>query len=390
MKIALVIERLDVARGGRETSTSQLAAALAARGHAVTVLCQDSAWSHPGVTVRPLGRRGLLRRRRLAHFVADLQRQCRSGHYDVVHTTLPVPGANVYQPRSGTMPAQLAASLRRRPALLRPLTAAFAAANLHRRYLARLEAQLVQRSRALLLPVSQLGADEFARFYRRTDNVRVVFNAVESPAPASDDLAHWRQKTRYLLGASPDSTVFLTVAKNFELKGVGELIRAFARWYHRADRPDAYLIVVGRDHVEGYQRHAGLRDIGARVLFAPATPDIARWYAAADAVALLSWYDPCSRVVLEAVRLGIPCLTTAFNGACEILASGAGLVVPSPADSPAVEAALARLHDPAFRASAADACRRVAGSLSIERHVDELLAAYDCAPPLPLEFDHAS
>jgi len=382
MRIALVIERMDVARGGRETSTAQIAAALAARGHEVSILCQDCTWSREGVAVRALGRRGLLRHQRLANFAADVQREAQSGAYDIVHTTLPVPGANVYQPRSGTMPAQLAASLRRRSRLTRPIAAAFLNFNVHRRRLTALEDRLVRHTEALLLPVSRMVADEFAQYYRRTERVQVVFNAADSPPRDPDTWAHWRQKARYLLGADSRTTVFLTVAKNFELKGVPELIRAFARWYHRHDRPDAHLIVLGRDNVEGYQRHAGLRDVGARVLFVPHTPEIARWYAAADACVLLTWYDPCSRVILEAVRCGLPCLTTAFNGAAEILADGAGLVVDSPANGPAIESALARLHDARFRTVAAEACRRVADRLSMDRHVEELLAAYPAAPPL--------
>ena len=45
MKIALVIERMDPQRGGREVSTAQVAVALSRRGHEVTVL---TLWSTEG------------------------------------------------------------------------------------------------------------------------------------------------------------------------------------------------------------------------------------------------------------------------------------------------------------------------------------------------------
>ena len=122
MNVALVIERMDCSRGGRETSTAQIAACLARRGVRVTILCQSGSWRAEGVAVCELGRRGLTRRGRLRGFVADVQREIAGGEFDIVHAMLPVPGANVYQLRGGTIPAQRAASRRRRSAVLRCLS----------------------------------------------------------------------------------------------------------------------------------------------------------------------------------------------------------------------------------------------------------------------------
>jgi len=57
MKIALIIERMEPSRGGRETSTAQIAQRLAELGHSVTVLCQQGSWpsDSPGVEVVSLG-----------------------------------------------------------------------------------------------------------------------------------------------------------------------------------------------------------------------------------------------------------------------------------------------------------------------------------------------
>ena len=104
--------------------------------------------------------------------------------------------------------------------------------------------------------------------------------------------------------------------------------------------------------------------------------DIFRYYSAADVVLLLSWQDACSRVILEAVRWGVPSITTRYNGAAEVLAEGAGIVVESPDDSAGVAAALATMCDPASRAHMRRACLAKADYLSIRRHVDELEALY--------------
>ena len=377
MKIALVIERMDTARGGRETSTAQIAVELARRGHEVTILCQQGSWLGEGVEVRQLGRRGVLRCRRLANFVAEVGRAVAGSDFDVVHAMLPVPGSNVYQLRSGTVPAQRAASLRRRQWPQRALCRLTQPLNFRRRLMAELERRLVADPDVMCLAGSRMVADELRHHYGRDSNVRVIFNAVDVPDP--DDLrrTQWRRELRDRMRLAPDGFVLLTVATNFELKGVREAITAFGRWVGGPGRDvDGRLIVVGRDWFESYQSWARRLGVGRRVHFVPPVDEIFRWYAAADACILLSWYDPCSRVVLEATRWAVPSITTAFNGAAEVLADGGGIVVPSPRDVRAVAAAIGELADPQKRLARSRACGRKASELSIERHVDELLAVY--------------
>ncbi len=371
---------MDIARGGRERSTAQIAEALARRGGDVTVLCQQASWSAGGVQVRALGRRGLGRVSRLKNFVADVQSQMRLGQYDIVHAMLPVPGANVYQPRGGTVPGQRGACLRRRDPVGRALAAAAEPLNLRRRRMGRLEREVVADRRVLCLPGSRMVAAELQWYYGRTEGVRVVYNAVDVPDCDLPRRTEWRRARREELGVDEEATVFLTVATNFELKGVAEAIVAFARWYDSTGRRrPARLVAVGRQMPESYQQVAGMRSVGEEVIFIGPTEEVFQWYAAADGVVLLSWYDPCSRVVLEALRWGIPSITTTYNGAAELLAGGAGAVVESPRDTAAVAAAMDRLADPRRRAEMAAACRRVAGAASLDRHVDELLDAYAAA-----------
>ncbi len=113
MRIALVIETMAPSRGGRETSTAEMATALSGRGCDVTILCRSASWQSPGVEICSFGRRGTSRTRRLRNFIDSVQKGISDGRYDVVHATLPVPGADIYQIRSGTIPALRAASIRR-------------------------------------------------------------------------------------------------------------------------------------------------------------------------------------------------------------------------------------------------------------------------------------
>ncbi len=377
MKIALIIERMDPSGGGRETSTAQVAAGLAERGNDVSVICRQAAWTHNRVNVIPVGKRGATRLAALKNFLADVERQLGAGSWDIVHATLPVPGANVYQPRGGTVPAQIAASQRRRSPMVASLSAMVEPLNRCRTYMGFLERLLASDEDVTVLAVSAMVADEFEDHYGRRDGVHVVYNAVDVPDVSDEQRADWRQKLRYSLGVTREDPVFITVAKNFPLKGVNETIIAFAEWLDRGRfHVNARLVVIGRDHVEGYRRIAGLRQAGRHVVFMPPTDEVFKYYAGADACVLLSWYDPCSRVVLEATRWGIPSITTAYNGAAEVLQQGAGIVVPSPSDRRAIMAAFEEMSNPDRRAQQAELCRQLNSHLSIDRHVDELMNVY--------------
>jgi UDP-glucose:(heptosyl)LPS alpha-1,3-glucosyltransferase len=377
MKIALVIERFDPLRGGREASTAQIASALARRGQDVTVLCQSCQDACDGVRVLPLKARGWDRSVRLRSFLRSVRGAAEEGGFDIVHATFPVPGANVYQPRGGLVGAQAAAGLRRRRGLSRVVAALSQPLNLHRRRLGRLEQKLVGDLRTVCLAVSEMVGREFMHYYARSENVRVIYNAVDVPDVPDDARRGWREELRRRIGAGPGGPVFLTVARNFELKGVPEAIEAFAQWYHSpAGSPGARFVAVGRRNSRRFHWLARKRRVGKQVVFVAPSAEIFRWYAAADACVLLSWYDPCSRVVLEATRWGIPSITTVYNGAAEVLARGAGIVVSSPRDTPAVVKAMAELADAARRKERSAACWDVADGLSVERHVDELLGAY--------------
>jgi UDP-glucose:(heptosyl)LPS alpha-1,3-glucosyltransferase len=378
MKIALVIERMDTAGGGREASTAEMACELVRRGHDVSIICQRAASEPDGVNVVALGRRGATRTSALKNLAADVQREIDGRRYDVVHATLPVVGANVYQPRGGKVPGQIAAGVRRRGRVGGFLSSLGGSFNRCRRLMGRLERQIVGDEKVVCLAVSAMVAAELADFYGRTEGVRIVYNGVADPPADEEKRADWRQKMRYTLGVERDNPVFITAAKNFPLKGVNEAIIAFAKWMDRTRfRHNARLLVVGREHVEGYRRIASLRQVGRQVVFLPPTDDIYAYYAAADACVLLSWYDPCSRVVLEATRWGIPSITTTYNGASEILSDGAGIVVASPADREAVIAAYDDMADAVRRSERAELCRRKSQQLSIGRHVDELLGVYE-------------
>jgi UDP-glucose:(heptosyl)LPS alpha-1,3-glucosyltransferase len=101
-------------------------------------------------------------------------------------------------------------------------------------------------------------------------------------------------------------------------------------------------------------------------------------YWAADAFALPTYYDPCSLVVLEALTCGLPVITTAMNGAGELITPGReGFVVPSPDSIEAISEALERLVDDGQRAIMARHARALGQAQSLDLHVERVLRVFE-------------
>jgi UDP-glucose:(heptosyl)LPS alpha-1,3-glucosyltransferase len=383
VRIALIIERMNPALGGRERSTAQIADELLARGHEVTVVCAEGETWPGGPAVEPLGgssngsNGGSMPLRR---FVEATRAWIERNRPDVSHAMLPVPGVEVYQPRGGTVPGQIAASRRRRGVaylLVSPLLERFRRG---RRLAGRLEARTVADPRCRCLAVSAMVAEEFARHYPRcVDRARVVLNGVAPVAQSADRLAEDSSRLREAMGVDDQTPVYVTIARNPVLKGVPELLGAWRRWGRQGGRRGgARLIVVGgRGKALAGSADPARWERRGDVWHTGPVEDIVTLQAACDVNVLLSWYDACSRTVLEATRMGVPSLTTLCNGAAEVLVRhGCGEVVDTPADADAVVRALGRLADSRHRRRLERGCRRAACEITMERHVDQLIDVY--------------
>lgn len=388
MRAALVIERLDPVRGGRERSTAELAVELAARGCVVTVVCMHGTLAgqprgfplHDAHTEGPyvveLGRGRGGRAARLEWFRQAVRNHLAEARYDVVHAMLPLPEADVYQLRGGTLPGLREAHLRPLGVIGRRVRRWTWPLNRSRALLERWEGQLMREGRAWCVPVSRMVAEEIECHYGRKDRVRTILNGVRVLALTPEARLAWREPTRRSWSVAPDACVLLMPAMQFGLKGGREALAALAAYRRQSDVPVQLVVLGGRDLPEHAQRLASAHSLGDGVVFEPAVAEMAPAYAAADGVLLLSWYDPCSRVVLEAIGLGVPSITTALNGASELLDGGAGVVVPRPSDRRAVVAAIAAVADPDRRAQMVTACAAAAPRVAIGRHVDSLLDLY--------------
>ena len=137
------------------------------------------------------------------------------------------------------------------------------------------------------------------------------------------------------------------------------------------------LLVVGRPKGAQYRAMAQHEQLRERILFAGHMDDSRPAYQAADFLVLPTKHDPCSLVVLEALAMGVPVISTRFNGACEIMTSGThGFVLDDPTDVEGLATSMQAMVDDERRKAMSEACLGLRPALAYRRHLDTLLSIY--------------
>lgn len=133
--------------------------------------------------------------------------------------------------------------------------------------------------------------------------------------------------------------------------------------------------MAGRDDPTRWRARATALGVAERVRWLGARGDVERLCAAADAFVLPTRYDAFANACLEAAAAGLPVVTSASNGAAEVLREGV-VCVDRADDADGFAAALASLADPAARRARGDAARDAAERFSWDAHVESLRSLY--------------
>lgn len=193
---------------------------------------------------------------------------------------------------------------------------------------------------------------------------------VVAPPTASPSRA--RRETRASLGAG-DRPVVLAVGRLQAQKRLDVLVSAAAGW---VGRPEAPLVVIAGEGPDRTSLQARIDATGAPVRLLGARDDVGDLLAAADVVALPSAWEARSLVAQEALRAGVPLVTTPVGGLPGLVGSAA-LLVPV-GDASALRKAIDRvLGEPDLGSRLADAGRAQAATWPSARDsAAELAAAY--------------
>lgn len=189
-------------------------------------------------------------------------------------------------------------------------------------------------------------ADRIVTIYNGFDPA--VFHAADSPKSA----------LRAQLGLPVTGTMLLMSGSGFVRKGLRHCLELLARLRREAEYHDAHLVIIGKGNTSSLRATMKVLDVVECTRFVGAVENPQTYYQAADFMVLPTRHDPFSNACLEALACGCPVLTSAENGAAEILAPDTGFVFEGRYDDSDFAAAVA------FIRTLATSSRMVADSVS--------------------------
>ena len=260
----------------------RLASGLAAKGHPITLYCED--WSpreNPFQAVCKINSADPV------SFARKIAGQPLRDRHDIVFSLERVPGCDLYRAGDGVHADWLAHRHRFSPVLGRIRTALRS----KNRQLCRLEAEVFQPDgvRRVICNSQFVAEQVIRRFDFPEDRIDVIYNGVPYQQFSLGDRALGRRA----LKLAEDDYVVLLVGAGRERKGHDIARRAVRR----------------------------VQDKRVRLVIVDTPPSVAmpHVYAAADVFLLPTLYDPFANVTLEALAAGLPVITSAQNGASEII-----------------------------------------------------------------------
>ena len=378
MRLAIGLLDFSQSRGGAERYLVDLSHRLALEGHEVHVFARR--WEEDSSTLQyhriktiPFPKSVCL-----LSFARQATRKMKAGRFDLtfgVGNTLEV---DVLQPHGGVHWAWFWRSLR---AYDRPWLRAF-------RFLGRvlsmkqwvsgwIENSPYRREKlSRIIAISDMVKQDMISWYGiPSDRITVVYNGVDTnrfhPQNRKDRTAI---RKRHGIG---EEIVLLFVSNNFQMKGLGHLMRALSSLKRRGS-PAFKLLVLGRDRQQPYRRLARRLGLSGEAVFAGTTLEPEKYYGAADLLVHPSFYDACSLTVLEAMASGLPVITTSSNGAAGIVQQGReGFVISDATDEGELEEKIAFFFHPHRREQASLAARSLAEDYSAERNWRAMKAIFE-------------
>lgn len=360
--------------GGTERYLDQLSAHLARAGHEVTVVCRShGAPAHPSIRFEVLRSAAAGGAWRMWAFARDVERHLARERYDVVVGLGKTWSQDVLRLGGGSHASYVELA---HEGTLSPLERALGKGRVKNALALAIERRALRPGAyRMVIANSRMVADDVrARYGVPEGRLAVIYNGVDVERFHPRLREGAGSELRRALGLGPREIAVLFLGSGYGRKGLAELLEAFARLAR--ERSDVRLLVAGRDSSQaGFEARARRLGIERACRFLGPRSDAETCYAAADLYVLPTRYDPFANTTLEALASGVPVITTATNGAGELLAAGAeGSVLPRERPAELLAAELRAWCDRDRLAAASPLARALA-----ERHCEGQAMRETCA-----------
>jgi UDP-glucose:(heptosyl)LPS alpha-1,3-glucosyltransferase len=207
----------------------------------------------------------------------------------------------------------------------------------------------------------------------------VIPNAIDAGRLEVEHPGAVRCAFRNRFGLAPGDLVGLFVGHNFWLKGLKPLLIALAeRREHDPRTRPVHLVVCGGGSLGPFRRLTRRLGLDSQVHLLGFYPEIRDCYWSSDFFVSPTYYDPCSLVVFEALACGLPVITTACNGAGEVMTDGReGYVITAPDALGELVSAIDHMADEDARRAMSEHAARLGAEQSMHRHVSRLIKVFE-------------
>lgn len=167
-------------------------------------------------------------------------------------------------------------------------------------------------------------------------NFAVIHNGLKRDRIEQSKAALTRSQARRSLGLTEDDLAVVLAGTVCERKGQLDLAHAISRLEQGSASLGQYFVVGDRKSDYSRQLHqaraAMPQALAQRLHIIPETPDIHRYYRAADVALCTSRVESFPRVILEAMAFGLPVISTDVFGIKEQVSHGVNALLYTPGD----------------------------------------------------------
>ncbi|RJP24135.1 MAG: glycosyltransferase family 1 protein [Candidatus Omnitrophota bacterium] len=376
MKVALIVKHFSLSKGGHERYAVNLSRALAERGIDVHVFANQ--WEHHGMESITFQKVPMIKKPswlRVLSFAYNVQKTLakRKNEYDITFALTFVYPQDLYRMSDGIyrhwMQIRYSNTISRwfHCLLLRKVHLV----NLH------LEKQIfTPGNKCRIIANSKLSRIHAIQYYGfPEEQIDVIYNGVDHQTFNPQNASFRRDTIRNNFHIPNRAPVVLYVSHNWKRKGLSTLLRALAK-ASDCDTPP-HLLIMGRGEPKPYKKLCKKLGIAEQAHFIGPTGQVEPYYGASDLLILPTQYDSFSNVCLEAMACGLPVITTASNGASELIRDGVnGFVQQNANDEAELYQLLKQCRDQPALQAMGKAAWETAQPFTLERNMDETLRVF--------------